>query len=464
MVLVVGVATASAQNYGTDARKIAMGGQGGDSTNIAAQLVEPGSPYTAIVLPLGLLQIFKDGLDKFKPGSPDFDPVHAIESISNPIHFTFGRGSTDTGQEFINNIRNGDVSTLLTSYAGFRVPTAFRAQGLAMPQGGYTLKFAKNSTTGAFQGVYIGAGPYLGFDTGMTVAQPLATMLSTGAGQQCSPCLVTNLSHVQLGMAITVGYRGHVALKSATSPRDGVYFAFNYHTLRGFRYLDDDILVRVDTNATGTLVAPPGGENSLSITSFQARKGTGRATDFGFVVVRNMFEVGFGVNGVGNQMDWSNFEQRTITINALNPLLGSNTLVNTVLPVSTVNALTVKMPIVISESLAFQAKGWGFMGALAQKKAATSSPGVLAIGYNEKSFHGGVERQVGPLWIRGGGRYSRDKWDPTYGFGIGNKIALDVGFYGTHANLEGKRQTTMAVSVRFNRSRPATPAATNGTK
>ena len=118
------------------------------------------------------------------------------------------------------------------------------------------------------------------------------------------------------------------------------------------------------------------------------------------------------------------------------------------------------MPIVISESLAFQAKGWGFMGALAQKQAGTSSAGVLALGYDEKSFHGGVERQVGPLWVRGGGRYSRDKWDPTYGFGIGNKIALDVGFYGTHANLEGKRQTTMAVSVRFNHS-ARTPAASD---
>lgn len=70
-------------------------------------------------------------------------------------------------------------------------------------------------------------------------------------------------------------------------------------------------------------------------------------------------------------------------------------------------------------------------------------------GYNGKSFHGGVEKALGPLWLRGGGKYTRGKWDPTYGFGIGDRVALDFGFYGTHANLEGKRQTAMAVSIRI---------------
>jgi hypothetical protein len=133
------------------------------------------------------------------------------------------------------------------------------------------------------------------------------------------------------------------------------------------------------------------------------------------------------------------------------------------------STLTAKMPIVVSESLAFQAAGWGFMGSLQQKQAGTSSAGVVALGYDEKSFHGGVERKVGPMWLRGGGRYTRDKWDPTYGIGIGSKVALDFGFYGTHANLEGKRQTTMAVSVRFNHTpkapaSDAKPAAASGKK
>jgi hypothetical protein len=82
-------------------------------------------------------------------------------------------------------------------------------------------------------------------------------------------------------------------------------------------------------------------------------------------------------------------------------------------------------------------------------------------GFNGKSFHGGVEKSIGPLWLRGGGKYARGKWDPTYGFGIGDRVALDFGFYGTHANLEGRSDTAMAVSIRIahkDKKAPAAPA------
>src|SRR6476619_1146182 len=135
VVLLVGaVGTASAQNYSTDARKIAMGGSGGDSSNIASGMVDKASPYTAIVLPLGLIQLFSNGLDKFNPDKPAFDPVQAIEDATNPIHYTFGRNDTGTGQaKFVNDLRNGTISSNLTTYTGFHIPTTFRAQGLGNP-------------------------------------------------------------------------------------------------------------------------------------------------------------------------------------------------------------------------------------------------------------------------------------------------------------------------------------------
>jgi len=52
---------ASAQNYSTDARKIGMGGNGGDRLEYCVRHGEKGSPYTAIVIPLGLLQILTMG-------------------------------------------------------------------------------------------------------------------------------------------------------------------------------------------------------------------------------------------------------------------------------------------------------------------------------------------------------------------------------------------------------------------
>jgi len=452
--LVVAVGTASAQNYSTDARKIAMGGGGGESTNIAAGMVGKASPYTSIVLPLGILQLLSDGFDKFKPSSDQFDPIAAIENATNPLHYTFGRGTTGTGQTFVNDIRNGNFNTNLLSYVGFKIPAEYRAQGLGMPQGGGTIKFAKRPT-GAFQGIYVGAGPYMSFDTNGTVSQPLVDMLATGVGAVCNPCLVDNASRLQLGMAITVGYRGRVALASSQDSRDGVYVAYNYHILRGFRYLDNGVDVRLDTTAGGQYQIPPPGTNPIFITTLQAKSGSGRASDIGVVVVRNNFEVGFGINGIGNSMEWTDFSQDNYFM-ATSLQTGLEFSSTSVTP--PVSSLTVKLPIVISESLAFQAGGWGFMGTLAQKKA-----GSGVAGYGEKSMSAGIERKFGPFWLRGGGRYAREKWDPTYGFGIGNRIALDVGFYGTHANLEGKRQTAMAISLRFNRGPARGPGEGTGT-
>jgi len=49
------------------------------ASNIASGMVEKGSPYTAIVIPLGLLQILNNGTDVFDPNSDKFDPVRAVE-------------------------------------------------------------------------------------------------------------------------------------------------------------------------------------------------------------------------------------------------------------------------------------------------------------------------------------------------------------------------------------------------
>ena len=428
--------TASAQNYSTDARKIAMGGNGGDSANIASGMVDKASPYTAIVIPLGLIQIFKDGTDRFNPSKDAFDPIRAVEDISNPLHFTFGRGTTQTGQAFVSDIVNGKLNSNLLVYKGFNIPTSLAAEGLASPNIGGTIKLFKKGNS--YQGVYVGAGPYLGFNTNFGVDQKLADLLNTGTAALCSPCNVTNAAQIQLAMAFTLGYR----VKVGTGPdkRDGVYVAYNYHYLKGFKYLDENVGVRIDTNAQGQLKLPPitiPPINPVTISGVEASSGKGYASDIGVQVVRGFFEVGFGVNGIGNQIEWTDFQQKTFTLTALQ---GGLDFVEKTTP-SGVTSLIVKLPVVKTANVGFQVAGWGALASITN-------------GFNGTSFHGGVERQVaGPLWVRGGGRYSRGYWDPTYGFGVGKRVALDVGFYGSHANLEGKRQTAMAVSVRFNHKR-----------
>jgi hypothetical protein len=74
-------------------------------------------------------------------------------------------------------------------------------------------------------------------------------------------------------------------------------------------------------------------------------------------------------------------------------------------------------------------------------------------GFNGNTVNGGAERWFGVLAARGGARYSRGFWDPVAGVGIGRRVGIDVGFFGSHANLQEKQEFSMAVSVRIGRNR-----------
>src|SRR4051812_45808387 len=156
---------ALAQNWSFDARTIGLGGVG-DINNVAANMVDEQRPYKTIVLPFGLFQVLHN-LGKFNPTDDDFDMVRAIENAASPIHYIIGRDSTDTGTQFMSDLRNAKMNRDLNTYAGFAPINDITAEGLASPSWGGTIKFHKASG-GAFQGVYIGGGPYLSLKTSGT--------------------------------------------------------------------------------------------------------------------------------------------------------------------------------------------------------------------------------------------------------------------------------------------------------
>ena len=80
---------AAAQAWNIDARSIGMGGVGGSQNPVATTIAEQRGDRT-IVLPLGLFQVFRDR-NIFDPQSPDFDPLRAVELVTNPMHLEFGR-------------------------------------------------------------------------------------------------------------------------------------------------------------------------------------------------------------------------------------------------------------------------------------------------------------------------------------------------------------------------------------
>jgi hypothetical protein len=445
-----GSVPAAAQTYTPDARKIGMGGAS-DSSNIAASMVEKVDSYSVIVLPFGLFQVL-DNLDKYDPGSDAFDPVSIIENVSSPLHYTTGRDSNPAehpDQRFIADLVNGRVNRDLSTYRTFNLPLTNGGEGLASGLYGKTFKFAKQAN-GAYHGVFVGAGPYLSFGTTLDVDPRLSQIFGSDTALffPNTSMNMLNDSTMQFAMSIGFGYRGRFAFPGAVaaaapsgsaapadpSARDGIYVAANYRYLKGFKYMEPDTTVRFDTNAQGLIVVTPP-TPPLTINNLEGDSGSGRAVDVGVMVVRNRYEAGIGVNGIGNQIEWSDIVQKRYLITSL---VQGQDFVEQRLP-TTLTEVDVKLPVVTTGSFGVDLGDW----------AVRTSAGH---GFNGNSFRGGVERRFGMFAVRGGARLSRERWDPTYGVGFGGKVAVDVGVFGTHANLQDKRETAIAVSLRINHS------------
>jgi hypothetical protein len=435
-------APAFAQNWSFDARKVALGSPG-SGENIASQMIETQSDYRAIVLPFGLFQVFSD-FDKLNPTKDNFDVIRTMEYAASPLHYTFGRAAVTAGQSdttsglnnFVTDIRNATLSRDLNRYRGLAPANQPRAEGLAAPSFGGTFKFAKRAN-GAFQGVYVGAGPYLAMQTDVNFDQQLIDVLGSS-----SPVYVSNAQmHLdtatrgQMAMAITGGYRGRFALPSSSGDRDGVYVAANYNFLHGFRYEDVNLALRLDTDNTGLLTVNPFLPSPLVVTRDNATSGTGRAVDLGVGLVMNRWETGFGINGVANRINWTNVERSYYSLG--NPFLGESDFVESVAqPMGDVAAT---LPVDYRGNVGYRADKW-------------SAVAEAGKGYGGKTFHGGYEYRFNVLAVRGGGVYSRQMWNPSAGVGInlGPRVALDLAMYGNAANVERQRHPAMAVSLRFN--------------
>lgn len=433
---------ASAQNWSFDARKVALGSPG-TGENLASHMIEEESAYRAIVLPFGLFQVFHD-FDKLNPTKDDFDVVRTMEYAASPLHYTFGRDSATAGQSngasglnnFVTDIRNAQLSRDLNRYRGMAPANQPRAEGLASPSWGKTIKVS-NGSGGAFHGVYVGTGPYMAMQTDVGFDQQLIDVL----GSQTDTYLPNAQMHLatasrgQMALAITGGYRGRYALPSSSSDRDGVYVAANYNYLRGFRYEDVNLALRLDTDAAGLLTTNRSLASPLVVTRDNATTGAGRAIDVGVGVVINRWETGFGVNGIANRINWTNVERTSYSL--ANPFLGNSDFAESL--ARPMGDVEVTLPVDYRGNVGYRAEKW-------------SAVGEAGKGYAGESFHGGYEYRFTALAVRGGGMYSRKLWNPSAGVGInlGQRVALDVAIYGNAANVERKRRPALAVSLRFN--------------
>jgi hypothetical protein len=412
-----------------------MGGVGYD-VNIATGMVEEQRPYTSILLPLGLIQFFRDW-DRFDPNDPRFDPILAMEYAANPLHVVFHRDPGGPRGRFIEKAIDGELSRDLNDYRGFVPQNELLAEGLVAPSIGGTIKFYQRRD-GTFHGIYVGAGPYLSARTDLDIDPGLTAILGspTPVSAPNRSFLVTDASSGQVALSVTGGYRGRIAWpgRKSAQTREGLYIGANYHYLYGFRHESADIRVRFDTDATGLITLFPT-TAPIAVDVLEAKSGRGFALDLGVAAVIENWEFGFGANGIGNRIDWTKFNRK---LHSLQSLIEGGDFIETPLPVPT-GKLRVELPVNYVGNLAYHRGGWTAMSDFRH-------------GFQGFSFHGGLERRLGPVELRGGGRYSRERWHPTMGLGLNlsERFSLDFAAFETSTNIENTRKLGLAASIRLN--------------
>ena len=427
---------AAAQNWSTDARRIALGGVG-DARNPALELVEEQRGYGTIILPFGLFQVLQD-FSIYDPGDDNFDPVRAAEYGASPLHYTFDRNGSNSGQQFINDIVNARINPNLNVYRGFQPANEFFGEVLAAPSWGKTFRF-REEVDGAFQGVYVGAGPYLSVETDNRIDQGFIDLLSSDADVFVpnATFFITDDTVDQFALAITGGYRARFPLpgRSTMSGRDGMYIAANYNYLYGFHYDDLDMDIRFETDAAGLLTVAPPPTTPAAIERLTADTGRGFALDFGVAFVVDRWDFGFAATGVANRIVWEQVERESFVLSSL--FDGGDFIETPLGPLG--EDRQVELPVNYAGNLAYHADGWS---ALAE----------YSYGFQDNNFHGGLEYRIGQVELRGGGRLTRATWHPSggVGFDLSPRWSIDAGVFGTSTNIERRRRIALAVSLRLN--------------
>jgi hypothetical protein len=426
------------QNFSGDARSIGLE-TASEQTNLASGLANDARPYRSVVLPLGLIQVFKN-TNIYDPSKSTFDPLRAMELAANPLHYTFNRDEGDSGQQLVHDLVNGQVSRDLNVYRGFIPARNMVAQGLINPSFGKTFRVHKGDD-GSFQGFYVGAGPYVGLGTNFAADPTLIGILSSSTNVYLPNSTLTldDNSNLQAAAAVTIGYRAHFSMPgqaASGSKRDGVYVAVNYDYLRGFHYEGINLGVTFNTDSAGLLTIQPTTVPIL-VTRTTSSHGQGDAVDLGSYVIKGRWHFRGSVNGIGNHIDWSSQRAESYTLSSLSQSLS---FVKTSLPAPSGN-LRVTLPVRYAGGGGYDANRW-------------SVDSEVGRDLQGNEFHGGAEyRPFSHLAFRGGARYSRQQWNPGGGIGLNvtKGFGIDLAAYGTSTNIEEIRKVALALSLRFNR-------------
>lgn len=431
--------TAAAQNYSFDARRIALGGAGG-TPNVASKLVERQRRYKSVLIPVGLVKVLSD-IRVFYPNREDFDFSRAVEFATSPFHFVFGRSEDITARSLFRDLLHAQLQSDPNAYrdgGGFDPPLITSAEGLLSMTWGHTFMLREDERS--FQGIYVGAGPYLASQAYADFDAEFQKLLNSSTDRYVrSASMGIGGGEIdQLALDITASYRARFPLFVRDDPaasRNGLYVQANYHHLQGFRFDEFNAGLRLDTDENGLLVPDPP-EIPFTLQWHTSSKGIGLALDFGVAFVVDRWDFGAGVSGVANRIKWRDITRHEL---ALVSLFNGNEFVHVKLP-RTDFTTQVEMPVTYTGDLAYHRDAW-------------SAYTEYSNGLGGTNFRLGLEYRLGAVELRGAGRYSDGGWYPALGagFNLTRSFGVDAALYGTKTFLEPHPHVGLAISLRFDK-------------
>jgi hypothetical protein len=257
----------------------------------------------------------------------------------------------------------------------------------------------------SFQGIYVGAGPYLASQAYFEFNGQVEEILS-GSGNRYIPSATLGMGGGetdQLALDITGSYRARFPLFASDSPiasRNGMYVVANYHHLQGLRFDQIDARLRLDTDANGLLIPNPP-ERPFSIDWHTTSKGIGLSMDFGVAFVINRWDFGAGVSSVANRIKWSDLTQHDVSLVSL---FNGNEFVHVKVPRPGMTT-EIELPVTYTGDVSYHRDAW-------------SAYTEYSNGLGGVNFRAGLEYRLGAVELRGAGRFSNDSWYPSLGAGF----------------------------------------------
>ena len=292
----------------------------------------------------------------------------------------------------------------------------------------------------SFQGIYVGAGPYLAARAHAEFDRELVNLLDSPVDSYFPAASfgIGGGETDQLALAITGGYRARFPFFSqegTAAGRNGLYVAADYHYLQGLRLDDVSATLQFETDSIG-LVLPNPPTTPFDLEWHTSSTGRGMAVDVGVAFVVNRWDFGFGVGGIANRINWTQIKRHHVSLLSF---FGGTEFVHVRLPVAE-RERRLEMPVTYTSDVAYHREKWSVLSEFSH-------------GYMANQFRAGLEYRLGAVELRGAGRYYDGSWYPSAGagFNVTRNFGIDTALFGTKTFLERSPHLGVAISLRIDK-------------